>query len=191
MDLLISAVVLLFVFPFFPLIALIIYLDSPGPIFYKPRVTGYLGRQFYAYKFRTMHPNAFQWLLNDPELLDQYKKALKIDNDPRVTRVGRLLRKTSIDELPQFINVLRGEMSLVGPRMLTTLELERFGDCSDKVLSVKPGMAGLWVASGRQNISLDQRVKLELAYVDNWSLWLDIKCFLKTIWIALKMVGAR
>ena len=191
LDLLISSLLLVCVLPFFPFIALLIYLDSPGPIFFKPRVVGCRGRKFNAYKFRTMHVDAFQRLMADPVLLRQYQTNLKVQNDPRITRVGYILRKTSIDELPQLINVLRGEMSLVGPRILGMLELEKFGDYGGKVLSVKPGMAGLWVASGRHDVSLQERIRLEVAYVDNWSLWLDLKCFLRTILVALGSVGAH
>lgn len=191
LDLVVSSLLLLGVLPFFPIIAFLIYLDSRGPIFFKPRVIGYRGRQFDAYKFRTMHPDAFQRMLKDPELLHQYKTTLKVQNDPRITRIGRVLRKTSIDELPQLINVLRGEMSLVGPRMLGQLELDRFADHRGKILSVKPGMAGLWVASGRHNLSFEDRIRLETEYVDNWSLWLDLKCFVKTLLIAVRAVGAQ
>lgn len=179
------------VLPLFPLIALAIRLSSKGPIFFRPRIIGYRGRDFWAYKFRTMRADAFESLLSDPELLSQYKQNLKIVNDPRVTRVGRILRRTSLDELPQLVNVLRGDMSLVGPRMLAQLELEKFGEFRNKILSVRPGMAGLWVASGRQTLSFERRVELELQYVDNWSLWLDLKCFCRTLSIAVRMVGAN
>jgi lipopolysaccharide/colanic/teichoic acid biosynthesis glycosyltransferase len=177
--------------PLFPLIALAVRLSSPGPIFFRPKIIGYKGQEFLAYKFRTMDPDAFESLLKDPKMRAQYKKNLKIVDDPRVTAVGRILRRTSLDELPQLINVLRGEMSLVGPRMLALLELEKFGDLREKILSVRPGMAGLWVASGRQTLSFERRVELELQYVDNWSLWLDAKCFFKTLLIAARMVGAQ
>ena len=190
-DITFSSLMLLAALPFFPIIALFIYVDSPGAIFFKPRVVGYRGRQFNAYKFRSMHPDAFQRLLKDPELLHQYKVYLKVPNDPRITRVGYVLRKTSIDELPQLVNVLKGEMSLVGPRILGSLELDKFGEHRAKILSVKPGMAGLWVASGRHSVSLEERIRLEVAYVDNWSLWLDFKCFAKTIVVALRAVGAH
>ena len=177
--------------PLFPLIALAVRIESRGPVFFRPRIIGYRGREFWAYKFRSMHADAFERLLGDEELLKQYKQNLKIVDDPRVTRVGRFLRRTSLDELPQLINVLKGDMSLVGPRMLAELELEKFGENREKILSVRPGMAGLWVASGRQTLSFDRRLELELRYVENWSLWLDAKCFLKTLWIAIRMVGAH
>lgn len=190
MDIAGSLLALLFSAPFFPLIAAAIKLDSSGPVFFRCRIVGQNGREFWAYKFRSMHPNALEQLLNDPHLLQQYKQNLKIANDPRITRVGRILRKTSVDELPQLYSVLRGDMSLVGPRMLAQLELDKFGEFRDKVLSVKPGMAGLWVASGRQSVSFDRRVELELQYVDRWSVWLDVQLLVKTVWIALRGVGA-
>jgi len=191
LDVVGSLALLVVAAPFFPLIALAIRLDSPGPIFFRPRVIGYKGGEFLAYKFRSMQANAFERLLQDPSLLREYKENLKIADDPRITRVGRLLRRTSLDELPQLINVLRGEMSLVGPRFLSEIELAKFGKYRDKILSVKPGMAGLWVASGRQTLSFERRLALELRYVNDWSLWLDAKCFFKTILIAVRMVGAN
>jgi lipopolysaccharide/colanic/teichoic acid biosynthesis glycosyltransferase len=190
-DIVGSSFFLVLASPLFPLIALAVRLSSPGPIFFRPKIIGYKGQEFLAYKFRTMDPDAFERLLKDPEMLAQYQTNLKIVDDPRVTAVGRILRRTSLDELPQLINVLRGEMSLVGPRMLALLELEKFGDLREKILSVRPGMAGLWVASGRQTLSFERRVELELQYVDNWSLWLDAKCFFKTLLIAARMVGAH
>ena len=190
-DIVGSSILLIFVLPLFPVIALAIRLTSPGPIFFKPRIIGHKGREFWAYKFRTMYPDAFERLLNDPELLAQYKIKLKIIDDPRVTSIGRILRRTSLDELPQLINVWKGDMSLVGPRMLAKLELDKFGQLRDKILSMRPGMAGLWVASGRQNVSFERRMELELQYVDEWSLGLDAKCFIKTVCIALRMTGAH
>jgi lipopolysaccharide/colanic/teichoic acid biosynthesis glycosyltransferase len=186
-----SLFLLSLVSPLFPIIALAIRLNSPGPIFFRPRIIGFKGREFWAFKFRTMDADAFERLLNDPKLLAEYKTNLKIVDDPRVTLIGHILRRTSLDELPQLINVLKGEMSLVGPRMLAQLELEKFGQLRDKILSVRPGMAGLWVASGRQSLSFECRMELELQYIDDWSLWLDAKCFFKTILIAIRMVGAH
>ena len=191
LDLVGSATGLILTAPLFPLIALAVRLDSPGPIFFRPRIIGYQGNEFLAYKFRSMRADAFESLLKDEDLLKQYKQNLKIVDDPRVTRVGRILRRTSLDELPQLINVLKGDMSLVGPRFLSELEMQKFGENRAKIVSVRPGMAGLWVASGRQTTSFERRLELELEYVENWSLWLDLKCFCKTIWIAIRMVGAR
>jgi len=190
-DIVGSLFFLVLVLPLFPIIAVAICLTSSGPIFFKPRIIGYKGREFWAYKFRTMYRDAFERLLNDPRLLAQYKTNLKIVDDPRVTRFGRILRRTSLDELPQLINVLKGDMSLVGPRMLAKLELDKFGPLRDKILSMRPGMAGLWVASGRQTVSFERRMELELQYIDKWSLGLDAKCFVRTVFIALRMVGAH
>lgn len=190
-DSVLSFLGLIVVLPLFPLIAIAIRLDSKGPIFFRPRIIGWQGREFSAYKFRSMRADAFETLLQNSEMLKQYQKNLKLVHDPRITRVGRFLRRTSLDELPQLINVLRGEMSLVGPRMLAELELEKFGDNRARILSVRPGMAGLWVASGRQSVSFERRLELELEYVDHWSLWLDLKCFVKTLVIAARMTGAH
>jgi len=190
-DVILSFVGLIAVLPLFPLIALAIRLDSRGPIFFRPRIIGWRGREFSAYKFRSMRADAFETLLQNAEMLKQYQKNLKLVHDPRITPVGRFLRRTSLDELPQLINVLRGEMSLVGPRMLAELELEKFGENRARILSVRPGMAGLWVASGRQSVSFERRLQLELYYVNHWSLWLDLKCFVKTLIIAARMTGAH
>jgi lipopolysaccharide/colanic/teichoic acid biosynthesis glycosyltransferase len=190
-DIVGSLLMLACIAPFVPIIILAIEIDSPGPILFRPRIIGYRGREFWTYKFRTMDPDAFNRLLNDQELLTQYKQNLKLKNDPRITRVGRFLRKTSLDEMPQLWSVLKGDLSLVGPRMLAQLELEKFGPYRDKILSVKPGLAGLWVASGRQSVDFSSRLKLELEYVDCWSIWLDFWLLIKTFWVMIRMVGAH
>ncbi len=189
-DVIGSALMLICVAPLMPFIVLAIKLDSPGPLIFKPRIIGQGGREFFTYKFRTMRADAFETLLRDPALLATYKQNLKIRNDPRVTRVGRFLRKTSLDELPQLWSVFKGDLSLVGPRMLAQLELEKFGPYREKILSVKPGLAGLWVASGRQNVEFDSRLRLELEYVDRWSLSLDLWLLIKTFWVMIRAVGA-
>lgn len=186
-----AILLLVFFSPLLLLIAIAIKLDTPGPVFYKRRVIGQGGKPFIAFKFRSMVTNAHELLKQNPTLSQQYQENLKVTGDPRVTRVGRILRKTTLDEVPQLINVLRGEMSLVGPRVLGDIELERFGEYGDKVLSVKPGMAGLWVASGRHTLPFERRVELEMEYIDNWSLWLDIKILFKSALAVIRMVGAE
>jgi len=191
MDLIGSTILLLLTWPLFLIIALAIKLDSPGPVYFRRRVAGQHGKEFEVLKFRSMVANAHDLLLGDPGLLERYRETLKIDNDPRITRVGRILRKTSLDELPQLINVLKGQMSLVGPRMLGDIELARYAEAAEKVLAVKPGMASLWAVTGRQTISFDRRVELDLDYVENWSVWLDIKILLKCGITVVSMVGAK
>lgn len=164
--------------------------DSPGPTFYKRRLIGYRGKPFTAYKFRTMVSNAHEQLLSDPNLLNEYRENLKLANDPRITRSGRFLRKSSLDELPQLINVLRGDMSLVGPRMLGDVELERYGPDRDTVLSCRPGITGLWQVSGRHKTSFERRRELDVEYVRGWSFWLDIKILAKTLPVVLRGTGA-
>jgi lipopolysaccharide/colanic/teichoic acid biosynthesis glycosyltransferase len=191
MDLIGSTTLLLLTSPLFLVVALAIKLDSPGPVFFRRRVAGQHGKLFDVPKFRSMVANAHDLLLRDPELLRRYSETLKIDNDPRITRVGRILRKTSLDELPQLINVLKGEMSLVGPRMLGDIELARYGEAAEKLLTVKPGLASLWAVTGRHTVSFDRRVQLDLDYIENWSLWWDIKILFKCGIAVLSMVGAK
>jgi lipopolysaccharide/colanic/teichoic acid biosynthesis glycosyltransferase len=191
MDLMGSTTLLLLTWPLFLAVAVAIKLDSPGPVFFRRRVAGQQGKLFDVFKFRSMIANAHELLLRDQKLLKRYRESLKIEDDPRITRVGRILRKTSLDELPQLINVLRGEMSLIGPRMLGDIELARYGEAAEKVLTVKPGMASLWAVEGRHTVSFDRRVQLDLHYIENWSLWLDIKILLKCGIVVLSMTGAK
>ena len=191
MDLIGSTILLLLTWPFFLVVALAIKLDSPGPIYFRRRVAGQHGKPFDVIKFRSMVDHAHELMLLDPELFKRYQETLKIENDPRITRVGRFLRKTSLDELPQLIHVLIGQMSLVGPRMLGDIELARYADAAEKVLTVKPGLASLWAVTGRQTVSFDRRVELDLAYIENWSVWWDVKILLKCGITVLSMVGAK
>lgn len=181
---------LLLLSPLFILISVLIRLDTPGPVLYKHRVMGLNGRQFLAYKFRTMFENGDDILKAQPDLHKKFQENYKLKDDPRVTRFGRFLRQISLDELPQLINILRGQMSLVGPRFITPQEMDKFGKWGMNLLTVKPGMTGLWQVSGRSDTSYDQRIRLDMYYIRNWSLWLDIYIMLITLPAVLKRKGA-
>jgi lipopolysaccharide/colanic/teichoic acid biosynthesis glycosyltransferase len=193
-DIIGALVGLILTSPLFVIIS-IFYLfgDSKGPIFFKQVRIGKNGRKFYIYKFRSMIVNAEEKLKADKELYQKYLKnnyKLEPHEDPRITKLGRFLRATSLDEIPQLINVLKGEMSLVGPRPVVKEELEEYGVKVNEFLSVKPGLTGYWQVSGRSEVGYPERVDLELYYVYNQSLLLDIKIILKTIWIVLLKKGA-
>jgi exopolysaccharide biosynthesis polyprenyl glycosylphosphotransferase len=176
--------------PLFLFITFLIRLDSPGSVLYRQVRCGLNGRRFFLYKFRSMFESAEE----DKRELMRFNMmngpVFKMKNDPRITRVGRLLRKTSLDELPQLFNVLRGNMSLVGPRPLPAEEVEKFKGWERRRLSMKPGITGLWQVSGRNQIDFQDWIKLDLEYIDNWSLWLDFKILLKTIPAVLLGKGA-
>ncbi|MEO1209956.1 MAG: undecaprenyl-phosphate galactose phosphotransferase WbaP [Cyanobacteria bacterium J06638_20] len=184
----------LLVFPLFLLIAILIRLDSPGPIFYGQTRIGQNGQHFKAWKFRSMVVNADKalkdYLVNHPELKEDWVTNQKLRNDPRVTRIGRFLRQTSLDELPQLWNILRGEMSLVGPRPIVDEEVEKYGDKFGLYTKVTPGLTGLWQVSGRNNLAYEERVSLDAYYVRNWSVWLDVYILIRTIWVVLSGEGA-
>jgi len=190
LDLVISAGVLLVSWPFMLAIAVAVKLDSPGPIFYRRRVVGVGAKPFDALKFRTMYVDAEERLARDPELRHQFEKNYKLRNDPRVTRVGGLLRRTSLDELPQLFNVLLGQMSLVGPRMITSEERARYGKWRMNLCTVKPGITGLWQVSGRSDVGYEERVMLDMHYIRNFSIWLDLHLLWQTIPAVLKGHGA-
>lgn len=180
--------------PIFILVS-IMYLfgESKGPVFFKQQRYGKNGELFYIYKFRSMVVNADEKLKQNKVLYQKYIKnnyKLEQNEDPRITKVGRFLRKTSLDELPQFINVLKGDMSLVGPRPIVEEELKEYKDKGNDFLSVKPGMTGYWQVSGRSNVGYPERVDLELYYVYNQSLLFDFKILLQTIKIVILKKGA-
>ncbi|WP_368993934.1 sugar transferase [Caldifermentibacillus hisashii] len=180
--------------PIFLLVS-IMYLfgESKGPVFFKQQRYGKNGELFYIYKFRSMVVNADEKLKQNKVLYQKYIKnnyKLEQDEDPRITKLGRFLRKTSLDELPQFINVLKGDMSLVGPRPIVEEELKEYKDKRNDFLSVKPGMTGYWQVSGRSNVGYPERVNLELYYVYNMSLLMDIRIVLKTVKIVFLKHGA-
>jgi exopolysaccharide biosynthesis polyprenyl glycosylphosphotransferase len=167
--------------PLLALIGVAIRLDSPGPIVFRQTRVGTAGKTFEMYKFRSMREGAEAELEQLRELNEADGPIFKIRDDPRLTRVGRFLRRTSLDELPQFWNVLRGEMSLVGPRPPLPAEVTRYMEWHKKRLEVRPGMTALWQVSGRSTLSFDEGVLLDIYYIENWSLWLDFKILLRTI----------
>ena len=167
--------------PVFLIAAIAVKLDTPGPVIYRRRVMARGGGEFDAYKFRTMVVNGDEVLAAHPELLARWQREQKLENDPRVTRVGKWLRKFSIDELPQLVNVLRGEMSLVGPRMIAPVEMAHFGEYAQERLSVKPGLTGLWQIAGRADLPYEQRLIYDIRYVRTRNLWMDIKIIFLTI----------
>jgi exopolysaccharide biosynthesis polyprenyl glycosylphosphotransferase len=193
MDSVGSFLALAFGWPIFALIALLIKLTSPGPVFFRQQRSGINGRPFTIYKFRTMVTNAEQLKHELAAMNEMSGPVFKVTNDPRVTPVGKVLRKFSFDELPQLFNVLRGEMSLVGPRPLPVDEVKRFYDLAHRRrLSVKPGITCLWQISGRNNVSdFKEWVRLDLEYIDNWSLWLDFNILWRTLPAVLAGTGAR
>lgn len=166
-----------------------------GPLFYEQLRLGKNGKHFRIFKYRTMIVGADkileQYLAENEEARIEFEKNQKLENDPRITKLGDFLRKTSIDEFPQFINVLKGNMSLIGPRPIVDREIPLFGDKMEIVHSVKPGITGYWGVNGRSNTTYEERVEMEAYYAENFSLWLDIKIFFKTIISILKRDGAK
>jgi exopolysaccharide biosynthesis polyprenyl glycosylphosphotransferase len=176
--------------PLLLLIALIIKLDSPGPVIYKRRVFGMNKRTFDAYKFRTMHMNGDEIMARYPELQKELARNFKLKEDPRVTRAGKIIRKLSLDELPQLFNVIKGDMSLVGPRMITPDEIVNYRQWDANLMTVRPGISGLWQVSGRSDVSYEERVRLDMYYIRNWSIWSDLQILFQTIPAVLKRRGA-
>jgi len=173
---------LLLIWPILLCIAILIKLDSRGPVLHRRRVLGVSGRTFDAFKFRTMHVNGAELLRQRPDLEAELKANHKLKDDPRITRVGRVLRRYSLDELPQLFNVLFGQMGLVGPRMISPEEVAKYGRHQLDLLTVKPGITGLWQVSGRSNLSYDERVSLDMYYIRNYSVWLDLQIlFVQTL----------
>jgi len=183
-----------FILPWVGIIALSIRLNSRGPVFYGHDRIGEGGRTFRAWKFRTMVQDADEVLQEclegDPDLWEEWAANHKLKNDPRVTRVGRLLRQTSLDELPQIWNVIRGEMTLVGPRPIVRHEAGKYGEEFDLYRKVRPGITGLWQVSGRSETTYDERVAMDVHYVRNWSVWLDVYLLAKTVGVVLRKQGA-
>lgn len=191
-DFTFSLLSIILLFPFLLIIFIFIKLDSKGPAIYKHERLGKNGQTIGIYKFRTMVANADECFEKfTKEQKEEYNKNFKLENDPRITKVGKFLRNTSLDELPQLLNILKGEMSIIGPRPVVKKEILKFGKQKDKYLSVLPGLTGWWGCNGRSDITYEDRIKLELYYIDNISFKLDVICFFKTIGAVLKKSGAK
>ena len=188
-EIIFSIFIILFSIPLVLVLALLIKLNSRGPIFFKQIRIGKDKKLFECFKFRTMSKEADDILnnliLKDKKLRKEFKKTQKLKNDPRITPIGKFLRKTSLDELPQFLNVLKGEMSLIGPRPIVEEEKIRYGKNLNKVLSIKPGITGLWQVSGRNKLSYKRRIKLDLIYVNERNISMDFNILIRTIGVIL------
>ena len=188
-DFVFSIFFLIACLPFFLIISLLVKLSSRGPIFFMQERIGRNNIPFKCIKFRTMHPEAKDILENllmkDEKLKREFEQNHKIKNDPRITPIGKFLRKTSLDELPQFINVIRNEMSIVGPRPIVNKEKKKYGKNFKKVLSIRPGITGLWQVSGRNNLTYKKRVKLDVIYAENYNFLMDIRILIRTIGVIL------
>ena len=201
-DVLLVVAGLVVLWPVFVLTAIVIKLDSPGPVLYRQARIGERGRAFVMFKFRSMHANSdpglhqahvsrlIQQNLTPEQLNGGQKGSLKMENDPRITRVGNFIRKTSIDELPQVFNVLRGEMSMVGPRPPLPYEVELYKKWHCRRLDVPLGITGLWQVKGRNQVSFDEMVRMDLEYIERQSLWLDMVILLQTPWALISARGA-
>jgi exopolysaccharide biosynthesis polyprenyl glycosylphosphotransferase len=190
MDYVMAITAMIVLVPFMVIISLAIKLDSPGPILHRRRVMGVNGRQFDALKFRTMYINGEEILKSYPDLKTELARSYKLKDDPRVTRVGKFLRRFSLDELPQLINILYRDMSVVGPRIIVPEEMDNYSQWSINLLTVKPGLTGLWQVSGRSDVSYEERVRLDMHYIRNWSVWLDLQILWRTLPVVLKGTGA-
>jgi exopolysaccharide biosynthesis polyprenyl glycosylphosphotransferase len=203
-DVVVSAVALVVLCPLLAALSIAVKVDSPGPVLYRHARIGRRGKKIEILKFRTMRleacrgeryggdtaERAFLELMSDPALADEFDTSYKLVDDPRVTRVGRFLRQSSLDELPQLANVLLGRLSLVGPRAITVSELGRYGDRADELLNTRPGITGYWQINGRSRLGYEDRVRLDLSYISNWSLRLDFTILAKTVRVLLTRQGA-
>ncbi len=192
-DMLLTFLMLLITWPIFLILALMVRVGSKGPVLYTQKRLGQNGFTFKSFKFRTMYDNAEskleELLENDPDAKLEYETYHKLANDPRVTTVGKILRRYSLDELPQLINVVKGDMNLIGPRSYLPREIPEMGDYAKIILKVKPGITGWWQVMGRNMTSFKERLQLDEYYISNWSIWLDIYIIIKTVWVLLNGKG--
>jgi exopolysaccharide biosynthesis polyprenyl glycosylphosphotransferase len=189
LDIVLSFLILIVISPLLLAVAIAVKLDSRGPIFYSSERIGKKGRVFSCTKFRTMVFDAEQRRADVMHMNERQGVLFKISNDPRITRLGRFLRKYSLDELPQFYNVLRGDMSIVGPRPPLASEVREYKLSNLRRLDVTPGITGLWQVQARQDPSFDSYISLDVAYIENWSIWLDLKIIMRTIGVVLAGTG--
>lgn len=190
-DVVSSLCALIILSPLLIIIGILVKLDSKGKVIFVHKRLGQAGKIIKIYKFRTMRENAEQLLKElSPQQMKEFKENFKLEKDPRVTKLGGFLRKSSLDELPQLFNILLGNMSVVGPRPIIEAELDKYGIYSDKLLSVKPGLTGNWQANGRSNTTYEERVQLDMDYIDNGSFWMDIKIIFKTFGTVIRKEGA-
>lgn len=194
LDLVVTFIGTILISPIFVFIALWIYIDSPGPIIFRHMRIGKNGKKFYCYKFRSMCVDAEEKLQNllehNPQARAEWEKDFKLQCDPRITKSGNFLRKTSLDELPQIFNVLKGEMSLVGPRPIVEEEVKRYGKYIADYYMVRPGITGIWQTSGRSDVSYDERVQMDTWYVRNWNVWFDMILLWRTFKVVIEKKGA-
>lgn len=193
-DIMVSGLSIILLSPIFLFIAITIKLDSKGKVFYKHKRIGKDGEYIYLYKFRSMYSDSkerLEELLKDPKIRKEWEENFKLDNDPRITKIGKFLRKTSLDELPQLLNILNGDMSIVGPRPIIDGEIDKYGKNKKKFLSVMPGLTGWWACNGRSCTSYEDRMKLELYYVEHRGIILDLKTIIKTAISVIKRDGAK
>lgn len=190
-DVVISLIAIILLSPIFMIVAIVIRLDSNGKIIFGHQRIGKNMKSFKIYKFRTMYENSEE-IFNSftEEQKKEYYINFKLDNDPRITKVGDFLRRTSLDELPQLINIIKGDMSIVGPRPIVNKEIEKYGEYAETVFSVLPGLTGYWQANGRSDTTYEERVQLDMHYIKNRSLTMDIKIILKTFVSVIKKEGA-
>ncbi|MGL5066573.1 MAG: sugar transferase [Sarcina sp.] len=190
-DIVSASLALIMFSPIFILLIILIKLDSKGAALFGHKRMGKNGKEISVYKFRTMVINAQEVLENfTPEQKAQFEKNFKLENDHRITRIGNFLRKTSLDELPQLVNILKGDMSVVGPRPIVKAEVEKYGQFAGKFFSVIPGLTGHWQANGRSDTTYEERVQMDMYYIDNRSFIMDIKIILQTIVSVVKKEGA-
>ena len=192
LSILCSVISIIVLSPLFIIISLAVKISSKGSVFFIHERIGFQGKKFKLIKFRTMVDNAEDMIAAfTPEQKKEWEENFKLKDDPRITKIGKFLRKTSLDELPQLINILKGDMSFVGPRPIVEDELSWYGDNKEKLLSVKPGLTGWWAVNGRSDVPYPERCDLELYYVDHFSFGLDLKIIIKTLGAIIKKDGAR